>query len=421
MDPFEQAERRAHPTVAAPETWVELRRRYYHLKALWHERLWESPDGKLLESEIRTERITRGPQNPLANVVFATPRTLALYWDILNECEVGFSNILIIGERGTGKEELTRVIAHALSKELVPVNCATLVENVADAQLFGVQGGQGISNVGPKGSEGYVHEARGKVLFLDELFDAPKSVLPKLLRLLQQRRFARVGGREEALEDTEIIAASNRYPDRNALNHARYTGDVRADFVDRFPAILELPRLRDRRDEIPFLTEHLLSRIRGELTKHPQKFPFRRLSEDSCRRLEQLDHAWPGNIRELQDFLRAQGMLRRHATKDEVLEIPQEALSNWVAGNRPSAEKPSTRRDVSLSAWSSEGMRLIREQQLLDVLRDELRQEALSPAQADAGWVTRTVRKKLGIHNVSQKLKDALGKGAGDIARLLQG
>src|SRR5690606_11495680 len=101
----------------------------------------------------------------------------------------------------------------------------------------------------------------GQVLLLDEFFDAPPAVLPELLRLLQQRTFSRVGGHEETLNDTVIVAASNRHPTRADLEAACENGSIRGDVVDRFSTVLEIPPLRERREELPILANTLLRKI----------------------------------------------------------------------------------------------------------------------------------------------------------------
>lgn len=417
MDPFARAEQR-RPPQATPRGWDTLRREYYQSKARWQDRVWDSPQGRSLAADIRA-MLAQGPLERGESALFATPQTIALYWDIVNECEVGARNILVVGERGTGKEELAGVIARELGKEKVTINCAMLVESLADAQLFGVEGNQGIANVPKQGSEGIVQKARGRVLFLDELFDAPSLIFPKLLRLLQQRTFSRVGGTEEEVEDTVIVAASNRYPTRRALDAACANGTARGDMVDRFSSVLEIPPLRERREEIPFLANHILMRFWQEQPAGRRHFPFKELSREASQSLRALDHSWPGNLRELGRLLREQGMLRRHESRDEhVLHIPYEALELWLGSQRPSEAVASE--PVSLTAWTRAGLRQLREAQLLALLREAASSRGLSPAQIDSRWVAETCRIALKKKNVLQTLKDSIGKNASQLAELLR-
>jgi len=417
MDPFARAEQR-RPPQAPHLGWDTLRRGYYQLKAQWQDRVWDSPQGKSLAADIRT-MLLQGPLARGGSALFGTPQTIALYWDIVNECEVGTHNLLVIGERGTGKEELAGVIARELGKEKVTINCALLVESLADAQLFGVEGNQGIANVPKQGSDGVVQKARGQVLFLDELFDAPPPIFPKLLRLLQQRTFSRVGGAEDKLQDTVIVAASNRHPTRGALDAASANGAVRGDMVDRFSSVLEIPPLRERREEIPWLANNILMRLWQEQPAGKRHFPFKELSRETSQSLQRLDHSWPGNLRELGRLLREQGMLRRHEFPDEhVLDIPVEALERWLGSQCP--PKTVVSEPAALTAWTPTELRQLREEQLLALLREKAIAQGLSPAQIDSRWVAETCRVALKKKNVLQTLKDRIGKNASQLAELLR-
>lgn len=410
MDRFARAEQLRSAQAAPSEGMEVLRKRYYRLKARWRSGVWDCPEGKLLATAI----LEHPPLEFGESATFATPRTIALHWDIRNACEVGAQNILVVGERGTGKEELAGLIARELGKKRITVNCAMLVESVADSQLFGVAGNTGIAGVPKEGSMGIVQNAHGQVLLLDEFFDAPPAVLPKLLRLLQQRTFSRVGGHEETLSDTVIVAASNRHPTRADLEAACENGSIRGDVVDRFSTVLEIPPLRERREELPILANTLLRKIWSAQPAGKRHFPFHQLSRETGEALQRLDHSWPGNLRDLDRLLREQGMLRRHECSDTgTLEIPQDDLELWLGGQRPRETRPS---EPPLTAWTPEGMRELRASQLLEFLRWRSTSQGRTPAEVTATWVAEICREVLKVQNPSQKLKEALHKTASEIA-----
>jgi transcriptional regulator with AAA-type ATPase domain len=429
FDPFARAEqlRSESPSFSQRlEGWDSLRQRYYKLRARHGERLWQSADGRMLESHIHLELRLSGPLHAGPGL-FASPRMLALYWDLCDECELGVDNVLLLGERGVGKEVFAGVLAAQLGREVVTVNCAVLTESVAEALLFGVAGNAGIASVGPKGSPGFIERAEGKVLFLDELFDAPSSVQPKLLRLLQQREYSRVGDPDvKKLQGTTVVAASNRYPTHRALAEAMAGGHIRADMVDRFFARFEIPPLRERREELPLIADALLLSLSRELAHHAsgrRQASFRQLHPETRGLLQQLPFDWPGNVRGLKAFLRDQVRLRRHESPGaQQLHIPREVLESSLPA--PTSEAPSApgapRSELPpLSAWDKDGLRALLEQQLLDYLRAEARREGLALSRLDKDWVARTCARALKLDNISQKLRSTLGRNCGDIARLL--
>jgi transcriptional regulator with AAA-type ATPase domain len=420
-DPIEQAIRWSSSPAPAPAPgWEDLRVRYRKIKADSGPGLWGTTAGRQLALDIDSLRLQIGPIHT-RTAIFGAPRMLSVYWDLLNECETGARdlNLLIVGERGTGKEEVAKFLAEHLNREIQTINCATLLREIADAQLFGVAGNSGIAHVPREGSEGVVQRARGGVLFLDEIFDAEPSTLPKLLRLLQQRRYSRVAGPEERLEDTVIVAASNRHVDRRALEAAGGAGLVRLDLVDRFAGIIELPPLRERRAEIPLLADFLLQRLNRELGS--TRYPFHALSPETREMFRSYPYSWPGNLRELGKFLREQGHLRIGSDRDGTLEIPREAFVAWLRDDESAPSQATSDEPMTLSAWNPVGLRRLKEQQLLAALREQIRLKNVSPRSIKEEWVTATCKELLKAGNVSQRLKDHVKKGIREIfATLLQ-
>lgn len=202
-------------------------------------------------------------------------------------------NVIIEGETGTGKELIARSV-HANSqrfgKPFVPIDCASLPENLLESELFGYEKGAftGADSTRP----GLLEHADGGSLFLDEVGELPLNLQPKLLRVLQERQFRRVGGRNLIDVDLRIISAS----DRN-LEEAVRNGQFREELFYRLNVVvIKLPPLRQRSGDIPLLAEHFLNEF-SYLTKKP----IRKISEEALRLLE--NYHWPGNVRELQNVI----------------------------------------------------------------------------------------------------------------------
>jgi formate hydrogenlyase transcriptional activator len=203
------------------------------------------------------------------------------------------TTVLIRGETGTGKEGLARMV-HEFSPRFnapfVSVNLGAIPETLIESELFGHEKGAFTGAVRRKA--GRFEQASGGTVFLDEVGDAPPSVQVRLLRVLQEREIERVGGTEPVKVDVRVVAATNR--DLEAMV-AR--GTFRADLYYRLAVFpLELPPLRERREEIRPLTVHFLARHASAMNRRPPRVP-----DEAWRALE--SHHWPGNVRELENFL----------------------------------------------------------------------------------------------------------------------
>ncbi|GAM62356.1 psp operon transcriptional activator [Vibrio ishigakensis] len=202
--------------------------------------------------------------------------------------------VLIIGERGTGKELIARRL-HYLSKRwdkpLININCATLSEGVVDSELFGHEAG---SFTGAKGRhQGRFERAEGGTLFLDELATAPLFVQEKLLRVIEYGEYERVGGTRSLDCDVRLICATNAN-----LPELAQKGEFRADLLDRLAFdVLLLPPLRERQQDIPLLAEHFAMKMCQELGYEL----FAGFSEKCHQSL--LSYPWPGNVRELKNVV----------------------------------------------------------------------------------------------------------------------
>src|SRR5205085_6355008 len=201
---------------------------------------------------------------------------------------------LIRGETGTGKELIAGAIHHnslRATRNFVKVNCAALQENLLESELFGHE--KGAFTGADRQRVGKFEQADGSTLFLDEVGDMSAATQAKVLRLLQEQRFERVGGRDPIRTDVRVIAATNQDPD--ALVAA---GRFRRDLLYRLNGCtVRLPPLRDRRDDVPLLTEHFIRAASRKVGKD-----VRAAAPAALRVLAA--HPWPGNVRELQNVVR---------------------------------------------------------------------------------------------------------------------
>lgn len=203
-------------------------------------------------------------------------------------------SVLVRGESGTGKEKVARLL-HELSpraaKPFVPINCAAVPESLLEAELFGIE--RGVAT-GVEARIGKLEKAQGGTLFLDEVGDLSLNLQAKLLRVLQERKLERVGGRREIAVDVRLVAATHRN-----LEEMLERGEFRQDLYYRLRVVeLYLPPLRERPEDIPVLVRHLLERVGRRLGK-----PGARLTRDAWRLL--LSYDYPGNVRELEHLVEA--------------------------------------------------------------------------------------------------------------------
>ena len=242
------------------------------------------------------------------------------------------ATVLILGETGTGKELLARAV-HNISKRserpLVKVNCAALSANLIESELFGHEKGSFTGATARK--IGRFELADTGTIFLDEVGDIPLEQQVKLLRVLQEGEFERLGSSDTLRVDVRVIAATNR-----ELRHDIEEGRFREDLYYRlnvFP-IRSLP-LRERRDDIPLLVQHFVSRFATELGKQVDSVP-----SSAIQRLVAYD--WPGNVRELENIVERAVVVSRGT---------QLELGDWLAGGDPEPPAPS----VGIEGDAAEG------------------------------------------------------------------
>ena len=203
------------------------------------------------------------------------------------------STVLIRGESGTGKELVARAIHFSGSRaksRFVAVSCAALAETLLESELFGYE--KGAFTGANAQTKGKFELADGGTIFLDEVGDISPKLQADLLRVLQERRFFRVGGNEEIRVDARVIAATNK-----DLAKLVEEGTFRDDLYYRLNVIeIQIPPLRERREDIPILAAHFVDRLNHELGRGVEC-----LSSDALRVL--MDYNWPGNVRELENAI----------------------------------------------------------------------------------------------------------------------
>lgn len=223
------------------------------------------------------------------------------------------ATVLLLGESGSGKEVMARHIQQKSQRAdgpFVALNCATLTGDLLESELFGHE--KGAFTGAHKSKPGCIELAEGGTLLLDEVGELGAGAQAKLLRVLQERQFQRVGGTKTLDADIRIIAATNR-----DLRKAAEDGTFREDLYYRLNVVsIRLPPLRDRPEDLDALVEHALARYVGELGRAPLS-----ISEDAWRLLRR--YAWPGNVRELNNVIERAAVL---APDDqiEVDDLPEE-------------------------------------------------------------------------------------------------
>lgn len=226
------------------------------------------------------------------NIISKDPKMLTIFDQILEVSETD-ANIIIFGETGTGKELIAKSIhyhSHRKDAPFVAIHCAALTDTLLESELFGHE--KGAFTGAFKQKKGRFEQANGGTIFFDEVGDIPLVTQIKLLRVLQEREFERVGGTEILKTDIRIITATNK-----DLNKLIKDGLFREDFYYRlnvFP--IALPPLRDRKEDIPLLCQHFQKLLNQRLGKNIEKF-----SENVMEKL--FNYHWPGNVREMENVL----------------------------------------------------------------------------------------------------------------------
>jgi two-component system, NtrC family, response regulator PilR len=280
---------------------------------------------KIENRQLRQENVllkrTLGLSHQFSNIIGRSDVMLDVFKMIQTVARTN-STIMLTGESGTGKGLVAQAIHfHSLrrDKPMVSLNCGAMPENLLESELFGHM--RGSFTGADANKKGLLEVAEKGTIFLDEIGEMSAVMQVKLLRVLQERRFRRVGGLEELTADIRVIAATNQ-----DLTKAVAEGRFREDLFYRINVIpIALPPLRERREDIPLLADHFLAKYNEQMNKE-----ISGVSREAMDLL--LHHEWPGNIRELENALERAVALEATPT------ILPDSLPAGIRGDVPRAQ-----------------------------------------------------------------------------------
>lgn len=273
-------------------------------------------ESRRMKGEITRLRGELSESSPVPKLVGGGPGMQRVF-AMIRAASRNDSSVLILGESGTGKEVVARAIhhgGHRAAKPFVPVNCSAIPRDLIESELFGHR--RGAFTGASATTLGLVRAADGGTLFLDEIAEMPIETQAKLLRVLQERTVRPVGDVTEVKVDVRIVAATNR-----AVDDAVAEGILRQDLYYRLAVIrIELPPLRRRPEDIPFLVQHFIEKF-GRI------FPNRitGLEADTLEALQR--YRWPGNVRQLENLIESLFAMGLDGTL-RVEDLPEAVLSD---------------------------------------------------------------------------------------------
>jgi DNA-binding NtrC family response regulator len=288
--------------------------------------------GELLQEEnLRLKRLleTGGPRYQLDDLLGSTPRLVEIR-ELIRVTAPTDATVLLLGESGTGKEMAASALhmhGRRADKPFVSINCAAVPENLLESELFGHEKGSFTGAV--KQRIGRFEEADRGTLFLDEIGEMSGALQAKLLRVLEEKRFERVGGNEHVNVDVRVIAATN-----TDVAAALAEGRLRQDLYHRLNVVqVVFPPLRERREDIPLLAAHFLKQFNEAMGKRIAGFT------EPAEALMQTYH-WPGNVRELRNAI------ERAIIVETTDRIQPQSLPSALAERSVEAEETSQGRNL---------------------------------------------------------------------------
>jgi two-component system, NtrC family, response regulator AtoC len=298
-------------------------------------------DSHKLREENRSLREALGQRYEYANIIARSERMQQVL-ALVERVAPTNSTVLLGGESGVGKDLIARAIhEHSLraSGPFLKINSTAIPENLLESELFGYEKGAFSGAAGTK--PGKFELADKGTLFLDEIGDVPPAIQVKLLRVLQERQFERLGGTKTLKVDVRLVAATNR-----DLRAALEEGSFREDLYYRLNVVaIDIPPLREHKEDIPALVDFFLSRFAKESGK-----PVRGVTPAALQKL--MDFHWPGNVRELENILE-RGVTLSSGPMLDVADIHLDAPAN----SRASGAAPVLPDGITLEKWEDEIIR----------------------------------------------------------------
>jgi transcriptional regulator with PAS, ATPase and Fis domain len=328
---------------------------------------------EILIAETAGPRAQRDPADPAApagelpGVVVSDP-AMAQVFERVRRVAQAETTVLLLGETGVGKEVVAEQIHRQSGRgkgPLVRLNCAALPESILESELFGHE--RGAFTGADRRKPGYLETAGGGTLFLDEVGELGSSTQTRLLRVLEDRRFMRVGGREEIAADLRVVAATNRDLERDVR-----AGRFRQDLYFRLSAfIIRLPPLRERPSEIELFAELFGRQFASRMNR-----PRLRFQPDAMSALRAYD--WPGNVRELRNavehavVLAEDGVVTAQHLPDSMRSDPRPPAAGGVGGGGMRDQVAETERRAIEEALQAEAGNQTRAARRLGISRRAL-------------------------------------------------
>ena len=258
-------------------------------------------ENRLLKREVARLKREVESRYQFHHLIGKSPSMQRIY-DFVERISGSSSNVLVTGESGTGKELVAKAIHYNGSRKdgpFIAVNCAAIPETLLESELFGYK--KGAFTDAKIDKKGLVFEANEGTLFLDEVTEMPPTLQAKLLRVIEEREVRPLGDTNSYPVDARVISTSNRDV-KSLIQEGRFREDLfyRLKVID-----IELPPLRERREDIPLLVQHFLNKFGQDSKKNVSG-----ISEDALRGL--LNYSWPGNVRELENVIQRAITLSQH-------------------------------------------------------------------------------------------------------------
>lgn len=273
-------------------------------------------ENRKLTTEVKRLKELVGRQFEFSNIIAKSSEMLKVLEKVACVAKTD-STICIQGESGTGKELIAKAIHIASSrkdKPFVAVNCAAIPEGLIESEMFGHERGSFTGAI--KNSKGMFMQAHEGTIFLDEIGDMPLLIQAKLLRVLQERRFYSVGSEKAQDVDVRVIVATNKN-----LEDEVKRGTFREDLFYRIHVIpITLPPLRERRDDIPVLAQHFITKYTSQMNKN-----IKGLTRQAMQRL--MLYEWPGNVRELENTIEYAVAMAEHEMISDNLVLSTKNIS----------------------------------------------------------------------------------------------